>query len=300
MLPSTAMDPQAELQKLLDRQESLKQELKERKKRAAGRPAVEERNPQTPDPARPIPHHCRRTQAPHPPPDPHRLLPRARHRQRSRQAGSPHERARGILRTGSGCAIRILLVGQIEHPHPGPPGDFKKYFLLQLKKVEQVYRNARVENTERGLLLKPSPPHVRMLKPRLGLRINSRVRPGEFVQRSSRLLLARSARAEGDGSREFTRERGEAGLRGCLSGRRSQEDPCLVWVAWLPSLCFHALHHCRVGVRFPRGDDVPVALAAQTDMGELKAMKRKRNSLISVGEVVVGLDWPVKHEEPLL
>ncbi len=44
--------------------------------------------------------------------------------------------------------------------------DFKKYFLLQLKKVEQVYRNARVESTERGLLLKPSPPHVRMLKPR--------------------------------------------------------------------------------------------------------------------------------------
>ena len=52
--------------------------------------------------------------------------------------------------------------------------DFKKYFLLQLKKVGQVYRSARMESTERGLLLKPSRPHVQTLSPRSGLRINSR------------------------------------------------------------------------------------------------------------------------------
>ena len=56
--------------------------------------------------------------------------------------------------------------------------DFKKYFLLQLKKVEQVYQSARMESTERGLLLKPSRPHVQTLSPRSGLRINSRAPSG--------------------------------------------------------------------------------------------------------------------------
>ncbi len=48
----------------------------------------------------------------------------------------------------------------------GRTRDFKRKFLGQLKAVRSVYLNARAEDTERGLLLKPSPPHVRKLTPR--------------------------------------------------------------------------------------------------------------------------------------
>ena len=38
--------------------------------------------------------------------------------------------------------------------------DFKKFFLLRLKKVIGIYDKARVGEMDKGLLLKPSPPHV--------------------------------------------------------------------------------------------------------------------------------------------
>lgn len=40
------------------------------------------------------------------------------------------------------------------------PRDFKRNFLLRLKKVLSVYDTAKVGGMEKGLLLKPSPPHV--------------------------------------------------------------------------------------------------------------------------------------------
>lgn len=40
------------------------------------------------------------------------------------------------------------------------PRDFKRKFLLRLKKVLSVYDTAKVGGMEKGLLLKPSPPHV--------------------------------------------------------------------------------------------------------------------------------------------
>ena len=41
--------------------------------------------------------------------------------------------------------------------------DFKKNFLLHLKKIVLLYPAAHVENMETGLLLKPSKPHIRKL-----------------------------------------------------------------------------------------------------------------------------------------
>ena len=91
------MNPQEELNQLLERQEALHQELKERKKelleaqrvrkdtlkrqirRAQSRITTAQRK--------------RRTRQP----DPHGELPGARHRRRSRQAGSPHERSRCVF-----------------------------------------------------------------------------------------------------------------------------------------------------------------------------------------------------------
>ena len=43
--------------------------------------------------------------------------------------------------------------------------NFRKAFVHHLKKVAEVYRTAHVEPSDNGLLLKPSPPHVRMLRP---------------------------------------------------------------------------------------------------------------------------------------
>ena len=40
------------------------------------------------------------------------------------------------------------------------PRNFKRNFLLRLKKVLSVYDTAKVGGMEKGLLLKPSPPHV--------------------------------------------------------------------------------------------------------------------------------------------
>jgi hypothetical protein len=40
------------------------------------------------------------------------------------------------------------------------PRDFKRNFLLRLKKVLSIYDTAKVSSVENGLLMKPSPPHV--------------------------------------------------------------------------------------------------------------------------------------------
>jgi hypothetical protein len=40
------------------------------------------------------------------------------------------------------------------------PRDFKKKFLARLKQVVTIYESARVASPDKGLLLKPSPPHV--------------------------------------------------------------------------------------------------------------------------------------------
>ena len=45
------------------------------------------------------------------------------------------------------------------------PRDFKKKFLHHLRRVLVVYSEADVEDGERGLLLKPSKPHVAQLSP---------------------------------------------------------------------------------------------------------------------------------------
>ena len=41
--------------------------------------------------------------------------------------------------------------------------NFKKHFLLQLKKVSVVYPKAKAADGANGLLLKPSPTHIRKL-----------------------------------------------------------------------------------------------------------------------------------------
>ena len=42
--------------------------------------------------------------------------------------------------------------------------DFKRYFVLQLAKVKELYADAKFEVTPDGLRLFPSRPHVRLLR----------------------------------------------------------------------------------------------------------------------------------------
>ena len=40
---------------------------------------------------------------------------------------------------------------------------FKRCFLRQLRKVQAVYQEAKVESSDEGLILKPSPTHVKRI-----------------------------------------------------------------------------------------------------------------------------------------
>ena len=68
------MEPQDELQKLLTRQEALKQELAAKKTALQEGPTPPAPHPHPPDPPRPGASLRRRPQTPHPPLDPDRLL----------------------------------------------------------------------------------------------------------------------------------------------------------------------------------------------------------------------------------
>ena len=68
------MNPQEELNQLLERQDALHQELKERKKELLEAQRARKETLKRQIRRAQISHHRRRTQAPHPPVDPHRLL----------------------------------------------------------------------------------------------------------------------------------------------------------------------------------------------------------------------------------
>jgi hypothetical protein len=75
------------------------------------------------------------------------------------------------------------------------PLDFKKKFLLRLRKVHEVYPEAKAAAGERGLILKPSPPHVAPI-PAQGMgaaerkrRVLTRQRADAAEAETARLLL---------------------------------------------------------------------------------------------------------------